>query len=80
MIIVRLGSMSPEVRDDSWESSQRSRMLSVSESRLSRLPVALDRVKVERDVYVSESESGVMEFRMISPTTPREKHSSSNLS
>jgi len=68
--------MSPEVRDESWESSQRSRMLSVSESRLSRLPVALDRVKVERDVYVSESESGVMEFRMISPSTPREKQSS----
>jgi len=68
--------VSPEVRDDSWESSQRSRGLSASESRHSRLPVALDRVKVERDVYVSESESGVTDFK-ISPSTPCEKESSS---
>lgn len=62
--------MTPEVREDSWSSSQQSRTLSASNPRLSRLPVPLDRVKVERDVYISDSESGVMEFRMISPMSP----------
>ena len=52
--------MAPEAREDSWESSQRSRA-----SRMLPLSVPLDRVKVERDVYVSESESGVMEFRVM---------------
>lgn len=75
LIIVRLGAISPEVREDSWESSQRSRTLPVSNSRHSKVPVSLDRIKVDRDVYVSESESGLVEFRMISSTSPCEKES-----
>lgn len=73
LIIVRLGAIAPEVREDSWESSQRSRASGIiSNSRLSRLAVPLDRVKVERDVYVSECESG-LEFRVMSPIPPEEK-------
>lgn len=72
LIIVRLGAVSPEVREDSWESSQRSRASGIiSNSRVSRLPVALDRVKVERDVYVSECEGG-LDF-MMSSISPKEK-------
>jgi len=60
LIIVRLGTVTPEIREDTWESSERSRASKyVSDSRASRLAVPLDRVKVERDVYVSESESGI---------------------
>lgn len=72
MIIVRLGSQIPEVREDSWESSQHTRNLSVSASRLSKVSVALDRVKVERDVYVSASEST---FYTLNQTSPPEKQS-----
>ncbi|KAF9779276.1 hypothetical protein BJ322DRAFT_1113616 [Thelephora terrestris] len=74
LIIVRLGSIAPEVRVDSWESFQRSGSSRIaSDSRHSRLPVALDRVKVERDVYVSASESGDIEFHMMSSVPPHEK-------
>jgi hypothetical protein len=74
LIIVRLGSIAPEVRVDSWESFQRSGSSRIgSDSRNSRLPVALDRVKVERDVYVSASESGDIEFHMMSSVPPHEK-------
>jgi hypothetical protein len=78
LIIVRLGATNPEAREDSWECSQRSqtsRVLPFSGPQLSRLPVPLDRVKVERDVYVSESESGVVEFRVTSPTSSDDKQS-----
>jgi len=72
LIIVRLGAITPEVREDSWESSQRSHASGIiSNSRHSRLAVPLDRVKVERDVYVSESESG-LDFHVSSPISPEE--------
>ena len=73
LIIVRLGAMSPEVREDSWGISQRSRssrVLPFSDSRVSKLPVPLDRVKVERDVYVDEFQGDAMEFHVIGPTPP----------
>ena len=76
LIIVRLWAVTPEVHEDSWGSSRRSRasrMLSVSNSPLSRLPVSLDRVKMDRSVYTSEAESDEMEFGMMSPTSPSEK-------
>ena len=77
LIIVRLGAMTPEVREDSWQSSQHSlisRTLPVcGNPRLSRLNVPIDRVKVERDVYISESVGGVMGHRLISPASPGEK-------
>lgn len=76
LIIVRLGTITTEVREDSWESTQRSRtsrILPVTDSRVSRLPVQLDRVKVERDVYISECESN-LEFIM-GPISPGEKRS-----
>ncbi|KAF9646495.1 hypothetical protein BDM02DRAFT_3188775 [Thelephora ganbajun] len=63
LIIVRLGTMTPEVREDSWESFQRSqvsKILPVSDLRQSKLPISFDRVKAERDVYISESESSVV--------------------
>jgi len=75
MIIVRLGSQAPEVRGDSWESSQRSRTLSASDSRFSKVSVALDRVNVDRDVYVSKSESAVVGFHALNQTPPPEKQS-----
>jgi len=68
--------MAPEVCEDSWESSQRSqgsRALPFHGSRISKVPVPLDRVKVERDVYISEPESGVMEFHVMGPTCPGRK-------
>jgi len=72
LIIVRLGAVGPEVREDSWESFQRSGSSRlVTDSRHSRLAVPLDRVKVERDVYVNESESGI-EFR-VSSTIPSDE-------
>ena len=78
LIVVRLGTLTVEVREDSWESSQHShasRALPFSDPRLSKSPIPLDRVKVERDVYVSESESGVLEFDMTGPTSTGEKRS-----
>ena len=74
LIIVRLGFMTPEVRDDSWQSSQRSRSsrAPTSDSRSSGIPVSLGRIKVDRDMYVSECESGVMDLHMKSPPSPRE--------
>ena len=70
LIIVRLGAVAPEVREDSWESFQRSGSSRiVTDSRHSKLAVPLDRVKVERDVYVDESESGI-EFPVMSSTIP----------
>lgn len=75
MITVRLGSQAPEVREDSWESSQRSRNLSASTSQLSKVSVALDRVKVDRDMYVSESESAMVDFHTLNQTPPHEKQS-----
>ena len=78
LIIVRLGAMAPEVREDSWESSQRSHALGVlpfPNPRISKLPVPLDRVKVERDVYVSEARSDAIEFRVMGPTSSGEKRS-----
>ena len=70
--------MTAEVREDTWESSERSRasrVLPFSDSQLSKSPIPLDRIKVERDVYVSKSENGGMEFHMMSSTPPREKRS-----
>ena len=78
LIIVRLWAVTPEVNEDSWESSQRSgasRGLPVSNLRFSHLPVSSDRVKVEQDIYVSQAECGSVEFRMMSPTFPGEKPS-----
>ena len=75
LIIVRLGFTTPEVRNDSWQSFQQSRALPASNSRHSQVPVPLDRVKIEQDVYVSESGSGVVEFHMIAPTSPRKTYS-----
>lgn len=78
MIIVRLGTITPEVREDSWQSSQRtqaSRMQSAYDSRFSRLTVPLDRVKVERDVFVCESASDAMQPHPMSPASPGEKFS-----
>ena len=78
LIIFRLGAMAPEVREDSWGSSQRShasRVLPFPDPRVSKLPVPLDRVKVERGVYVSEVKSGAMEFRVMGPTSSGEKRS-----
>lgn len=73
LIIVRLGSISPQVRDDSWESTQRTRSSRImSDSRVARLPVPLDRVKVDRDVYVSECDSG-LDFHEMGPISPGEK-------
>lgn len=77
LIIVRLGTMTVEVREDSWENSRRSRasrVLPFTDSQHSK-PIPLDRVKVERDVYVSETESGAMEFHMMGSTSPGEKRS-----
>lgn len=73
LIIVRLGYMTPEARENSWQSSQHSRVVRTFNSRHSRLSVPLDRVKVERDVYVSETGSGVVEFHMIGPTSSHQK-------
>ena len=73
LIIVRLGSITPEVCDDSWESSYPSRVSRMTPSRgvaLSGLSVPLDRVKVQQDVYVTESESAINEFHMIHQIPP----------
>ena len=72
LIIVRLGSVTPEVCEDSWGSSNTSRVSRMLPSQgvaLSRLSVPLDRVKVEQDVYVSESVSA-LEFRVVDPISP----------
>ena len=78
LIIVRLGTVAPEVREDSWECAQRSGTSRImTDSRHSGLAVPLDRVKVNRDVYVNESESGI-KLRVMSSTTsipPDEKQS-----
>ena len=66
LIIVRLGAVSQETRGGTWEDSEPTRAPKfASGSRLSGLSVALDRVKVDRDVYVSDSDSGI-DFHMIS--------------
>ena len=73
LIIVRLGAIAPDVREDSWEYSQRSRpsrMLPFSDPQASKLPVPLDRIKVERNVYVNEFQGDAMEFRVMGPTPP----------
>lgn len=72
--------MSPEVREDSWQNSQRSRTLPVSSSQHSKMPVSLDHIKVEHDVYVSESESGLVEFRMIGSISPHDIEKESPIS
>ena len=73
LITVRLGAMTVEVREDSWKSNQTSRVLPFSNSRPSRPAIPLDRVKVEQDVYVSESESSEMKFHVLDSTSPNEK-------
>jgi len=76
LIIVRLGMTAPEVREDGWGSSQRSRvsrMMPIFASQPSTLPVSLDRVKRERHNSIDESESGVMELRAINSIPPTEK-------
>ena len=68
--------MVPEVREDTWENSQRtrsSRAVPLSDSRLSSLPVPLDRVKVERDVYVSDADSCAVQFHMMAHASPTGK-------
>jgi len=73
LIIVRLGTMTVEAREDSWKSTRTSKALPFQDSRPSRPPIPLDRVKVERDVYVSESESGEVKFHVMDSTSPNEK-------
>jgi len=78
LIIVRLGAITAEVREDTWASSQRSRasrVRPISDSPFSRLPLPLDRVKVERDIYVTnDSESGI-EFQTANSISGGEKSS-----
>ena len=45
----------------------------MSDLKNSGLLIPLDHVKVERGVYVGESESGGVDFHVITPTTPGEK-------
>ena len=75
LIIVRLWTVTPGVNEDSWESSQRSltsRMPPVSNSRLSNLPVSLDRIKVRQDVCVGKAECDTMESHTMSSKAPGE--------
>jgi len=78
LIIVRLGTTTVEIREDTWESSRHSRasrVLPFTDPQHSKAPIPLDRVKVERDVYISDTESGAMEFHMMDPTSSGEKRS-----
>jgi hypothetical protein len=78
LITVRLGTTKTEARGDTWGNFQRSRasrMMQLPSSRFSGSPNLLDRVKVERDVYVSKSESGAMEFHVVDPNSPADKRS-----
>ena len=78
LIIVRLGFMTPEVRERGWQSSQRSRTsgtMPVFAPRFSGVSVSLDRAKGDQDVSVSESENAMTELYVIGPTPPHEKQS-----
>jgi len=78
LIIVRLGTITPQSRKASWGDSQRSRssrMLPASDPRHSELPIPLERVKVKEDMYVSRSEGGRMDFHVVAPGSPGEKQS-----
>lgn len=76
LIIVRLGSPTPEVRNDTWQGSRLSRASKVppiSSPRLSKAPVSLASIKVDKEVTVDASESAIVEFHLLSPASPREK-------
>ena len=49
-----------------------------SDSRLPNLPILLDRVKVERNIYVGKPEGAAMGFRVVAPTSPDDKESSAD--